>query len=440
MPELPADAAAIVTSKLHSVVLTSSGSLSSAGFGEGGRLGHGSNESHSFFKHVAALDRVRVMFVAVSDNHTLAVTHSGGVYGWGNNEFGQLGLGVPGSTSTSTRAELAPRRLSSLDKVRITQAACGISHSVLLQSDGSVWTTGCNTEAQLGFSLLDPYCPVPRRVEALVGKHVCAIAAAASYTALATRPQSGAPAVFMMGMGKALVRVTLPFTATYWSLLLAQGARSEERIRVQVQVQAQVDRTWLLVLGQLFVVEHTAATAASSEHAQSALGRRALMPRCTRGKTMACISAPQDKGATLAVTHAGLVYQLHHTSRTETEQRGERERRGASTSMPATMSATTARSPAHIQPARSPGGSWSDGMSQNSPQARSNEASPPLPLPRQRRQPSAEGDFDDNFQVSLPSLARVHPASPQIFSNCRRRRAWSGMEWAQNVPFPLVGE
>lgn len=45
-----------------------------SGFGLGGRLGQGNNDSLPIFHPVAGLDRIRVTCIAASDHHTLAVT------------------------------------------------------------------------------------------------------------------------------------------------------------------------------------------------------------------------------------------------------------------------------------------------------------------------------------------------------------------------------
>ena len=136
--ELPASMSAVATAKLHTAVLGDTGALYTCGWNQDqGR------KARLFFRPVAALNRLRVSCVAISDHHTLALVDRG-VYSWGSNSCGQLGLGVTGGPD-SEPFQAEPRKLAEIRHLRMVSASAGPRHSVLVQDDGSVWTFGCNS-------------------------------------------------------------------------------------------------------------------------------------------------------------------------------------------------------------------------------------------------------------------------------------------------------
>ena len=164
---------------------------------------------------------------------------TGGAYSWGSNKHGQLGLGVTGSKELLVAFEEAPKRLAEIKGMSMVSAAAGPNHSVLVGSDGSMWTFGCNKNGELGHSLYDDCCGVPRRVDSFGDRCVQTASAAPVYTAFSTKFQSASTcaAVFVMGMGKwTPVRVSLPFTTSQWTQILAESP--------VISVYAQAERTW----------------------------------------------------------------------------------------------------------------------------------------------------------------------------------------------------
>ena len=159
--ELPANLCAVVTSKLHSAVTSTSGTVWASGWTSGpdDRSKAASSKRASNvnvrlgFRPVEGLDRLRVTSLAVSDCHTLAVVESGGVYAWGSNKYGQLGLSMTGSKEAVAKFEGLPRKLTEIKYVPIASAAAAAQHSILVQTDGCVWTFGSNKYGQLGHSV-----------------------------------------------------------------------------------------------------------------------------------------------------------------------------------------------------------------------------------------------------------------------------------------------
>lgn len=141
-----------------------------------------------------------VTHIAAGAAHTVAVT-DGAVFSWGANDEGQLGLG-------HCRGTAHPAQVTALQGKRVTQAACGISHTVFLCVDGATYGCGCATHGQLPLSesRLNPDAasgphPVPQRLTQgflragpkAGGTIVSAVAAGGDTTAFLTRAQCELP-------------------------------------------------------------------------------------------------------------------------------------------------------------------------------------------------------------------------------------------------------
>ena len=71
---------------------------------------------------------MRISQVAAGNNHSIAVTEQGVVFGWGCNLGGQIGASCTGTSCTGP-VSIGP-------SVRISQVAAGLFHTVLLACDG----------------------------------------------------------------------------------------------------------------------------------------------------------------------------------------------------------------------------------------------------------------------------------------------------------------
>jgi alpha-tubulin suppressor-like RCC1 family protein len=85
---------------------------------------------------------IRVSAVAVGGDHRLILRADGGVFAWGMNDRGQLGLGSP----DDHMHPLGP--VLYIDE--IVAIAAGFAHSLALRADGTVWAWGANEFGQLG--------------------------------------------------------------------------------------------------------------------------------------------------------------------------------------------------------------------------------------------------------------------------------------------------
>lgn len=87
--------------------------------------------------------RVKVLSVACGRKHTLALTDHG-VYAWGSNSYGQLGLGK------FVQESPYPQILHTMAEEKIIDIAAGQYHSMSLTSSGKVYTWGWGIHGQLG--------------------------------------------------------------------------------------------------------------------------------------------------------------------------------------------------------------------------------------------------------------------------------------------------
>ncbi|XP_038725746.1 uncharacterized protein LOC120016866 isoform X2 [Tripterygium wilfordii] len=172
----------ISAAKFHSIAVTTRGEVYTWGFGRGGRLGHPDFDIHSGQAAVITPRQVtlglgcrRVKAVAAAKHHTVLATEGGEVFTWGSNREGQLGY-------TSVDTQPTPRRVSSL-KSRIVAVAAANKHTAVVSESGEVFTWGCNREGQLGYGTSNSASNyTPRVVEFLKGKVFTGVAAAKYHT------------------------------------------------------------------------------------------------------------------------------------------------------------------------------------------------------------------------------------------------------------------
>jgi alpha-tubulin suppressor-like RCC1 family protein len=86
--------------------------------------------------------------------HTMAIKEDGTLWGWGYNRFGALGNGTNSDKHIPTQE---PSRSTNW-----TDVATGYYHSVAIKSDGTLWASGRNNYGQLGDNtLVDKHVFVP---------------------------------------------------------------------------------------------------------------------------------------------------------------------------------------------------------------------------------------------------------------------------------------
>jgi len=143
----------------HTCALTSDGTAYCWGANSRGQLGDGTTSPRS--APVAVTGGLKFQQIAAggfSIGHTCALTTSGEVYCWGDNERGQLGSGNPDVT-----AHPEPARVTSTSGLPFTAVTAGLGrHSCALTTTGAAYCWGENSFGALGNgSNSDSPVPVP---------------------------------------------------------------------------------------------------------------------------------------------------------------------------------------------------------------------------------------------------------------------------------------
>jgi alpha-tubulin suppressor-like RCC1 family protein len=133
---------AISAGEGHSLAVTTSGNLLAWGFGAAGQLGDGTADQHTPTP-VPLPAGVSVTGVAAGQFFSLAVTSTGAVFGFGQNDMGELGNGTMTSTDTPVMAVLPPGT-----SVRAVTAGC--QHTLAITRTGTLLAWGTNGDGQLG--------------------------------------------------------------------------------------------------------------------------------------------------------------------------------------------------------------------------------------------------------------------------------------------------
>ncbi|XP_062236253.1 X-linked retinitis pigmentosa GTPase regulator-like isoform X3 [Platichthys flesus] len=81
--------------------------------------------------------------IACGDEHTALITENGKLFMFGSNNWGQLGLG---SKLTVNK----PTCVKALKSEKVQHVACGRNHTLICTAQGKVYTSGGNSEGQLG--------------------------------------------------------------------------------------------------------------------------------------------------------------------------------------------------------------------------------------------------------------------------------------------------
>lgn len=133
----------------HTSAITEDGELWTCGYNARGQLGHGNKSHQSVPRRVESLGGYRVRRVSCSYYHSIVVCDDNKVFGYGRNDYGQLGLG-------HNEDKLRPQAISFFDGLRIADVACGQYHTLVSAGPDGVFAFGKNDYGQLGISSVEP--------------------------------------------------------------------------------------------------------------------------------------------------------------------------------------------------------------------------------------------------------------------------------------------
>lgn len=144
------------------VVLDSSGRVAVSRYTE--------QETFEPAKHLqGAINRAKLDKLRCGKDHCIAITKHGEAFSWGSNSHGQLGLGDVGDPGD--RNPEIPRQMIVPDGVRVSDAACGSRHTILLDRSGALFGMGDDRWAQLGISA-EPWLQSHKKASGVVRKSV----------------------------------------------------------------------------------------------------------------------------------------------------------------------------------------------------------------------------------------------------------------------------
>ena len=174
----------------HTIFVTADGLVFACGDNDEGQLGVGDTEERLIPTLVTGqLQGKTAVYVAAGDNHTLCITADGSLFSWGDNSTGQLGVG-------DTENRRIPTLVTWLQGKQVTHVAAGEVHTICTTSDGSVFTWGNDDYGQLGLGDGESDRLVPTLVRGgLQGKQVVQVAAGDKHSACVTKDSS----VYMWG-------------------------------------------------------------------------------------------------------------------------------------------------------------------------------------------------------------------------------------------------
>ncbi|XP_070686885.1 probable E3 ubiquitin-protein ligase HERC4 [Pempheris klunzingeri] len=175
----------------HSVALTKDGQVYTWGLDSRGQLGQGKRRLGAASpQHLRSLSAMPLVQVAAGGEQSFALSVSGGVFGWGRNHCGQLGLG-------DTTDRHTPTSVHYLNMRKTVHVSCGKDHTAILTKDGAVFTFGSGQYGQLGHNSFSDELR-PRLVAELWGAKVTRIACGRHHTLVLT----GSKRVYSFGCGE----------------------------------------------------------------------------------------------------------------------------------------------------------------------------------------------------------------------------------------------
>ncbi|KAM5237247.1 putative E3 ubiquitin-protein ligase HERC4 isoform 3-T3 [Ctenodactylus gundi] len=162
----------------HTVFVLDDGTVYTCGCNDLGQLGH--EKSRKKPEQVVALDAQNIIAVSCGEAHTLALNDKGQVYAWGHDSDGQLGL------LGSEDCIRVPRNIKSLSDIQIVQVACGYYHSLALSKGSEVFCWGQNKYGQLGLGTDCKKQTSPQLIKSLLGIPFMQVAAGGAHSFVLT--------------------------------------------------------------------------------------------------------------------------------------------------------------------------------------------------------------------------------------------------------------
>merc|ERR1712066_16081 len=132
-------------------------------------------------KGETGLKGLKITQVRAGDQHMGVLTKEGKLYTWGYNDFGQLGWGMHGEGRVGQQKPAQVKGL--VENEDVVDFACGGGHTVCVTKSARVFGWGSNTNGQLGHAMKQCF---PEPVEIPLGDPVAKVRAGWQITAYIT--------------------------------------------------------------------------------------------------------------------------------------------------------------------------------------------------------------------------------------------------------------
>jgi alpha-tubulin suppressor-like RCC1 family protein len=135
----------------HTVALDTTGSVHAWGYNFGGQVGNGTstNVQTPIKVSYGSIVSKTIISIACGDSHTIALDSTGTIHAWGANDYGMLGTGA--FTGQNIPVQIST---GSIVSKTITSIACGSYHTIAIDSTGALHAWGRNSSGQIGDSTL----------------------------------------------------------------------------------------------------------------------------------------------------------------------------------------------------------------------------------------------------------------------------------------------
>ena len=125
----------------HTIILKNDGTLWGCGLNTSGQLGLGDTNNRATFTQITTnTDNIKSVYCGAS--HTFILKNDGTLWGCGNNSYGRLGTESVDNKTAFTIIDSNPGNIKSI--------CCGNDYTLILKNDGTLWGCGNNQYGQLG--------------------------------------------------------------------------------------------------------------------------------------------------------------------------------------------------------------------------------------------------------------------------------------------------